>query len=82
MSTEIKELINTGKFVSGTYVKKNGDVTSFYGRAGVHKYTKGGQSYLNPENVLIWDLKRKRYMAMRPEAILTIKANKIELKLK
>jgi hypothetical protein len=77
---EIKEIIETGKFVSGTYIKKNGEVTAFHGRAGVHKYTKGGQSYLNPENVLIWDLKRKRYMAMKPEAIVSIKANKLEIK--
>ena len=75
MSKQLKDVINSGRFVSGTYLKKNGKVTTFHGRSGVHKYTKGGKSTLNPDNCLIWDLRRKRYMAIVPENILSLKAN-------
>jgi hypothetical protein len=76
MKNNFKELMNSGKFVSGTYLKKNGDVTTFHGRAGVHKHLKGGVSSLNPNNLLIWDLKRKRYMSLLPDNILTLNTSK------
>jgi hypothetical protein len=75
MSKQFKDVINSGRFISGTYLKKNGEVTKFHGRAGVHKYTKGGKSTLNPNNFLIWDIKRERYMALIPENILSLKAS-------
>jgi len=75
MIKQLKDVMNSGRFVSGTYLKKNGEVTTFYGRAGVHKYTKGGKSTLNPDNCLIWDLRRKRYMALVPENVLSLTAN-------
>lgn len=79
MSKQIKDVMNSGRFVSGTYLKKNGEVTTFHGRAGVHKYTKGGKSTLNPNNFLIWDLRRKRYMAIIPENILSFKADGLDV---
>jgi len=75
MSKQLKDVMNSGRFVSGTYLKKNGKVTTFHGRAGVYKHTKGGVSCNNPDNCLIWDLRRKRYMAIVPENILSLKAN-------
>lgn len=71
----IAEAMNSGKFVAGTYLKANGEVTKFHGRAGVSKYVKGGKSTLNPDNFLIWDIKRERYMAMKPENVLTLTAS-------
>ena len=68
----IAEAITSGKFVAGTYIKANGEITSFHGRAGVHKHTKGGKSCLNPNNFLIYDVQRERYMALKPESILRL----------
>lgn len=79
MSKELSRVFNSGRFVSGTYLKKNGEVTTFHGRAGVHKYTKGGNSSLNPSNLLIWDLRRKRYMAIVPQNILSFKGDGINV---
>ncbi len=73
---QIADAIRSGKFVSGSYLKKNGEVTMFHGRAGVHKYNKGGNSCNNPANFLIWDLKRKRYTALIPENVLSLVASK------
>jgi hypothetical protein len=75
MSKELSRVFNSGRFVSGTYLKKNGEVTTFHGRAGVRKYRKGGKSSLNPNNFLIWDLRRKRYMAIVPQNILSFKGD-------
>ena len=75
MKKQLKDAMTSGKFVAGTYLKKNGKVTTFHGRAGVHKYRKGGKSFLNPNNFLIWDLRRKRYMAIVPQNILSLKAS-------
>lgn len=75
MKKQLREAMTSGKFVAGTYLKKNGQVTTFHGRAGVHKYIKGGKSSLNPDNFLIWDIKRERYMALIPENILSLTAS-------
>ena len=75
MKKQLKDAMTSGKFVAGTYLKKNGQVTTFHGRAGVHKHVKGGKSSLNPDNFLIWDIKRERYMALIPENILSLKAS-------
>lgn len=75
LRNKIAEAINSGKFVAGTYLKANGEVTKFHGRAGVHKHVKGGKSTLNPNNFLIYDIKRERYMAMKPENVLTLTAS-------
>jgi hypothetical protein len=75
MREKLKEAMTSGKFVAGTYLKKNGEVTKFHGRAGVHKHTKGGVNCNNPENFLIWDIKRERYMALIPENVLSLTAS-------
>lgn len=72
---QIAEAVKSGKFVSGRYLKKNGEETMFHGRAGVHKHTKGGTSCLNPDNFLIWDFKRKRYMSLIPDNVLSLTAS-------
>jgi hypothetical protein len=72
---KIAEAMMSGKFVAGTYQKKNGEVTKFHGRAKVKKYVKGGVNCNNPANFLIWDIKRERYMALIPENVLTLTAS-------
>ena len=75
MKEKLREAMTSGKFVAGTYRKKNGEVTTFHGRAGVYKHTKGGVNCNNPNNFLIWDIKRERYMALIPENVLTLTAS-------
>jgi hypothetical protein len=75
IKNQIAEAMNSGKFVSGRYLKKNGEETMFHGRAGVYKHTKGGVNCNNPENFLIWDIKRERYMALIPERVLSLVAS-------
>ena len=72
---KIADAMNSGKFVAGTYIKADGEITQFHGRAGVSKHVKGGKSTLNPKNFLIWDIKRERYMALKPENILRLTAS-------
>lgn len=75
MKAKLREAMTSGKFVAGTYLKKNGEVTTFHGRAGVYKHTKGGVNCNNPDNFLIWDIKRERYMALIPENVLSLTAS-------
>lgn len=75
MKAKLREAMTSGKFVAGTYLKKNGEVTTFHGRAGVYKHTKGGVNCNNPDNFLIWDIKRERYMALIPDNVLTLTAS-------
>jgi len=66
------ELSKSGQMFAGTYKKKNGEVTKFNGRMGVHKFTKGGKSTLKDSNWLIWDVRRERYMAIIPENLVSV----------
>ena len=68
------ELQSSGRIFGGTYVKKNGEVTSFNGRMGVTKFTKGGKSSIKDSNWLIWDNNRKRYMQIIPEQLISVSA--------
>jgi|TARA_B110000908_G_scaffold135938_1_gene160951 hypothetical protein len=68
------ELQSSNRIFGGTYIKKDGSVTKFNGRMGVHKFTKGGKSSIKDSNWLIWDNNRKRYMQIIPENIESISA--------
>lgn len=68
------ELQSSNRIFGGKYIKKNGEVTSFNGRMGVHKFVKGGKSSLKDSNWLIWDTNRKRYMAIIPENLVSVTA--------
>lgn len=68
------ELSKTGSIFGGTYIKKNGEITSFNGRMGVAKFTKGGKSTLKDSNWLIWDNNRKRYMSIIPDQLVSVSA--------
>jgi hypothetical protein len=68
------ELQSSNRIFGGTYIKKNGEVTKFNGRMGVHKFVKGGKSSLKDSNWLIWDTNRKRYMAIIPEQLVSVTA--------
>jgi hypothetical protein len=68
------ELAKSNRIFGGTYIKKNGEVTSFNGRMGVAKFTKGGKSSVKPTNWLIWDNNRKRYMQIIPEQLVSVTA--------
>lgn len=68
------ELQSSNRIFGGTYIKKNGEVTKFNGRMGVHKFTKGGKSCVKDSNWLIWDNNRKRYMQIIPDQLVSVTA--------
>lgn len=69
-----KLILNSGgKFVSVTFVKKNGETRVLTGRLGVTKHLKGGVSTLNPdEYITIYDVVNKGYRAINRGTIQSI----------
>jgi hypothetical protein len=69
-----KLILNSGgKFVSVTFVKKNGETRILTGRLGVTKHLKGGVSTLNPdEYITIYDVVNKGYRAINRSTILSV----------
>lgn len=72
---ELDNLIlkSEGKFISVTFVKKNGETRVLTGRLGVKKHLKGGVSTLNPdEYITIYDVVNKGYRAINRSTILSV----------
>jgi len=68
----VAELQSKGTIFGAEYRKKNGEVTKINGRFGVAKFVKGtGKS--SPSVLTVWDNNRKRYTAMIPESIVSIR---------
>lgn len=66
-----------GKFVTVTFVKKDGTLRKLTGRMGVTKHLKGGQSTLNPEkHITVYDVQSKGYRAINKDTIQSIVASK------
>lgn len=72
LSIDVRKLQASGLIFGGEYTKKDGTITKFNGRGGVHKFVKGGINCNNPHNLLIWDTNRERYMAIVPENLVSI----------
>jgi hypothetical protein len=70
----LEDLKRTGQIFGGVYRKKDGTITKFNGRFGVHKFSNGGVRTTPESYALIWDNNRKRYTALIPENILQINA--------
>lgn len=70
----VETLQSNGTIFGAEYRKKNGEITQINGRFGVHKFVKGtGAS--SPSVLTVWDNNRKRYTAMIPDNIVSIKTN-------
>ena len=61
------------KFVTITFIKKDGSERTINGRFGVKKYLNGGKSTLDPEKYLtIYSLADEGYRAINRETILRV----------
>ena len=66
-------LSSGGKFVSVTFVKKDGSLRTLTGRLGVTKHLKGGVSTLDPNQyITIFDVVNKGYRAVNRGAIQSV----------
>ena len=64
---------SSGKFVTVTFYKKNGDIRVMNCRLGVTKHLKGGQSTLDKEKFLIvYDMVKKGYRAIDKDFIVSV----------
>lgn len=67
-------LASDGKFVTVTFIKKDGTERVLNGRLGVKKHLKGGVSTLDPAKfVTIYDIQNKGYRAVNRETITSVK---------
>lgn len=70
----LEDLKRTGQIFGGVYRKKDGSITKFNGRCGVHKFSKGGTRTTPDNYIIIWDNNRKRYTSLIPESIIQLNA--------
>lgn len=71
----IKQFIDetSNKFMTVTFVKKDGAVRKINGRMNVKKYTKGVGSKLDPNKFLIvYSVQDKGYRAINKDTILSV----------
>jgi hypothetical protein len=62
-----------GKFMTVTFVKKDGTIRVLNGRLGVTKYLKGGKSTLDPNKyVTLYDVQSKDYRAVNRDTIISV----------
>jgi hypothetical protein len=62
-----------GKFVTVTFIKKDGTERVLNGRLGVTKHLKGGVSTLNPDQyITIFDIQKGGYRAINRETIKSV----------
>ena len=66
-------LATNGKFVTVTFVKKDGTVRKMNCRTGVTKHLKGGESTLDAEQyVTVYDVAKAAYRAINRDTIIDI----------
>jgi hypothetical protein len=64
---------SNGKFITITFIKKNGAVRKLNGRIGVTKYLKGGVSTINPDlYMVVYDTAAKGYRCISKDAIVSV----------
>ncbi len=68
-----------GKFVSCSFVKKDGTVRNLVGRMGVTKHLKGGKKTVSTEQyVTIFDTQKQGYRSINRDSILSIRTCGVE----
>ena len=75
-SKELASIVaaSNGRFVSVTFIKKDGTERSMLCRLGVTKHLKGGESKLNADQYLtVFDVQKEAYRAINKETILSVK---------
>jgi hypothetical protein len=67
-------LASNGKFVTVTFLKKDGTVRKMNCRMGVTKHLKGGESTLDAEQyITVFDVAKGAYRAINRDTIIEIK---------
>ena len=70
---------SNGKFVSVTFIKKDGTERTLVGRLGVTKHLKGGKSTLDANQyITIYDTQNEGYRAINRDTILSVRVGGIE----
>ena len=75
-SKELASIVaaSNGRFVSVTFIKKDGTERAMLCRLGVTKHLKGGESKLNADQYLtVFDVQKEAYRAINKETILSVK---------
>ena len=75
-SKELASIVaeSNGRFVSVTFIKKDGTERSMLCRLGVTKHLKGGESKLNADQYLtVFDVQKEAYRAINKDTILSVK---------
>ena len=74
--SKLKQLLNTGKFFTVTFTKKDGTTRKFTCRTGVKKHLRGGTSKnTNPNHLIVWSLADKGYRTVNIDAITKLTFN-------
>ena len=67
-------LASNGKFVTVTFLKKDGTIRKMNCRMGVTKHLKGGESTLDADQyVTVFDMAKGAYRAINRDTIIDIK---------
>lgn len=70
---------SNGKFVSVTFIKKDGSTRVLVGRLGVKKYLKGGESTLDADKyITIFDTQNGGYRAINRDTIQSVRIDGVE----
>lgn len=75
-SNELASIVaaSNGRFVSVTFIKKDGTERTMLCRLGVTKHLKGGESKLNADQYLtVFDVQKEAYRAINKDTILSVK---------
>lgn len=70
------KITNSKRIFGVVYQKKNGEITKFNARFGVHKFLRGGKRTVPNSMYVIWDNNRKGYRALEPSNIMQITFDK------
>ena len=75
-SNELASIVaaSNGRFVSVTFIKKDGTERTMLCRLGVTKHLKGGESKLNADQYLtVFDVQKEAYRAINRDTIVSVK---------
>ena len=75
-SKELASIVaaSNGRFVSVTFIKKDGTQRAMLCRLGVTKHLKGGESTLDADKYLtVFDVQKEAYRAINRDTIVSVK---------
>ena len=76
--SQLLKVIESGKFCSVEFIKKDGSIGHVQGRTGVHKHTKGGQRTSDPDKYIMFFDTAKGYRNVNRDTIVKINGISID----